>query len=364
MGEPLVEGYDAVVCDLDGVVYHGGAAVGHAVETLRQVVEGGRAVVYATNNAARTPGQVARQLRGFGARLRDEDVITSSQAAAAHLADALAPGAPVLAVGGPGVAAALDAVGLRPVTAREDMEGTEVVAVVQGWGPDVSWRDLAAAARAIRRGARWVATNMDPSLPTEWGPAPGNGTLVGAVRAVVAHDPQVIGKPFPPLYQRAAASVGVPPAATIGVGDRLDTDIAGAHAAGMDALFVLTGVHGVGDVALAPEDQRPRYVAPDLRALVEPYDEPVPDRRRGWRCGASVAAVDREGRLSLTPAGPAADALRAGLRALWPAVDEHGRESPAVASSARRLARWWDHRSDDGEAVPWAPDDQEDADGR
>lgn len=365
MAEALVDRYDALVCDLDGVVYHGGIAVGHAVDTLARVAERGHAVVYATNNASRPPEVVAQQLRGFGARLRDEDVLTSAQAAAAHLADALPEGAPVLAIGGPGVAGSLRAVGLVPVDAQEYMDGGAVVAVVQGYGPQVSWGDLAAAARAVQGGARWVATNTDRSLPTEWGPAPGNGTLVDAVRAVVSQDPEVIGKPFPPLYQRAATSVGAPASATLGVGDRLDTDIAGAHAAGMDALLVLTGVHGVTDVALAPERDRPRYVAEDLRALLEPYEEPACDGPQdGWRCGSSGAVFEPGGRLRLDPQGSAADGLRAGLRALWQAADERGRDCADVVAGAEQLGRWWAHRTAGGEAVAWATDDEEDADGR
>lgn len=371
MTDSLLTGYAAIVCDLDGVVYHGGAAVDGAVRALTAAAEQGRPVVYATNNASRTPQDVAAQLRGFGLELGDGDVITSSQAGAAHLSERLDRGRPVLAVGGSGVAAALRDAGLAPVSAPEHESGTAVDAVLQGYGPDVSWRDLAQAARAVQAGAVWVVTNTDRSLPTERGPAPGNGTLVAAVRAVVDHDPEVIGKPFPPLYERAAASVGVPAADTLAVGDRLDTDIAGAGAAHMDALLVLTGVHGVVDVALAPPERRPRYVAADLAALHGPYEEPHRGTTDGWCCGSAHARLDQVGGLVLAAEGHegplAEDGLRAGLACLWDAADgadAPGCDEAVLRRSARRLERWWAGRTGAREAVPWAVDDEEDRDGR
>ncbi|HET8601266.1 MAG TPA: HAD hydrolase-like protein, partial [Segeticoccus sp.] len=156
---------------------------------------------------------------------------------------------------------------------------------------------------------------------------------------------------------------GAPASATLGVGDRLDTDIAGAHAAGMDAVLVLTGVHGVVDVSLAPTDQRPRYVAADLGSLLQPYEEAAPDGHNGWRCGTATARLDDTG-LTLEPGGRAEDGLRAGLAALWEAIDDRGHEDDGVVSAAHELARWWDGRTGAQQAVPWAPDDQEDADGR
>ena len=121
--------------------------------------------------------------------------------------------------------------------------------VLQGWGWEVSLRDLAAACGAIADGAVWVATNTDLTLPVEGGFIPGNGTLVGAVATASGTEPIVVGKPHAPLYEHAAEVLGIPAARALAIGDRLDTDIAGAAAAGMDSVWVLTGVHGFRELA-------------------------------------------------------------------------------------------------------------------
>jgi HAD superfamily hydrolase (TIGR01450 family) len=283
----LVGGYDAVVCDLDGVVYRGAVAVPHAVESLAAVTV---PVVYATNNASRTPEDVARHLRELGLPCAAADVVTSSDAAAWLVGDDLGRGAAVLAVGGPGVGSALDRAGLRPVTPGETT--VHVQAVVQGYGPQVTAADLAEAAYAVEQGARWVATNTDGTLPTDRGTAPGNGALVAAVARAVGRDPDVVaGKPEPPLYRLCARRLGVEPSRVLAVGDRLETDIAGAVATGMDSLLVLTGVDDLEAVLEAAAPLRPTHVATDLRALHVPADAPTPGAPAVARLDAAVAAV-------------------------------------------------------------------------
>lgn len=317
----LIDGLDALICDVDGVVVSGSLAVAHAVDSLNAVEV---PVVFATNNASRTPAEVGTMLRGHGVRARDDLILTSSVAAARGLAATLPAGAPVLAIGGPGVADSLRSVGLDPRAAQD--EG-EVLAVVQGYGPQVTAADLGAVAVAVRAGARWVATNDDVTLPTEHGPLPGNGSLVAAVRAAVDVDPLVIGKPHPPMYALAADLVGAQELRTMAVGDRLETDIAGARAAGMSAALVLTGVHQPADAAGAAPDRRPTHVLEDLRGLAEVYPEAAAEgewfRRRDARarCGRTL---DVE--------GSGIDAVRAALDAVWAAVDE-GRISADDARS-------------------------------
>ncbi len=306
----LVDEFDAVVCDLDGVVYTGPVAVDQAVDALNALP---LPVVYATNNAARTPGDVAAHLRDLGITVSDELVLTSSLAAARELSDVLPSGATVLAVGGEGVGAALRAVGLVPVLPGD--EG-EVAAVLQGYGPKVTAADLGAAAAAIRAGARWVATNDDLTLPTERGPAPGNGSLVGAVRPAVDVDPEVVGKPHPPIYVLAARAVGADAARTLAVGDRLETDIAGAHATGMAGALVLTGVHGVADAAAAPPGQRPTYLLTDLRDLLAAYPAARVEGEWFHRGEARARCTD-----TLETEGQGIDVERAALDAVWAAVD-------------------------------------------
>ncbi|MEO7267965.1 MAG: HAD-IIA family hydrolase [Knoellia sp.] len=263
----LVDRYDAIVCDLDGVVYRGHPAVPHAVEALSEV---GVPIQFATNNASRPPRQVAAHLRRLGLDITDDSVATSSQAAAWVLTRHLEPGAAVLAIGGAGVAEALRESGFVPVTSVDD----QPAAVVQGYGPNVSATDLAQAAYAVQRGALWMATNTDHTLPTADGYAPGNGALVLAVGAAVGRGPELVaGKPDEPLYLMCAERLGVPPNRVLAIGDRLETDIEGAHHAGMDSLLVLTGVHGVRDALDAAPQSRPTWVARDLRALLADVDE-------------------------------------------------------------------------------------------
>lgn len=266
----LVDRYDALIVDLDGVVYRGDPAVDHAVESLSGA---GLPIQFATNNASRPPSAVGDHLRRLGLRIEDASVATSSQAAAWVLTRHLSRGARVLAIGGPGVADALRDEGFVPVTSVAD----EPVAVVQGYGPAVTAEDLAQAAYAVQGGALWLATNTDHTLPTASGFAPGNGALVLAVGAAVGRGPELVaGKPDEPLYLMCAERLGVEPARILAIGDRLETDIEGATAAGMDSLLVLTGVHGVHDAVTARAAARPTWIATDLRALFADEQELAP----------------------------------------------------------------------------------------
>ncbi|NYF99518.1 HAD-IIA family hydrolase [Janibacter cremeus] len=306
----LIDGFDALICDVDGVVVAGSSVVAHAVDVLNSLEI---PVVFATNNASRTPMEVAATLRGHGVHASADHVLTSSLAAARELANMLSPGSAVMAVGGPGVADSLRSVGLQP---RSPQDEGDVAAVVQGYGPQVTAADLGAAAVAIRSGARWVATNADLTLPTEQGPLPGNGSLVSAVQAAVEVDPVIVGKPSRAIYALAAELVGAQAARTMAVGDRLETDIAGATASGMPGVLVLTGVHGPADAAGASPQSRPLYVLEDLRGLERDY--PVGSRNGDWFARGDAMARCGE---RLDVRGRGIDAVRAGLDAVWAAVD-------------------------------------------
>lgn len=329
----LVEMFRGLVCDLDGVVYRGAVAVPHAAESLNAAKAAGIGTVFATNNASRTPQDVGDQLRSLGVEVTDDYVLTSSIAGSRWLADRFEPGSVILAIGGGGVAEALTAAGLTPVL-PDDAADAHPVAVLQGYGTDVTAGDLAQAAYAIARGALWVATNNDLTLPTEFGIAPGNGSLVNAVGCAVDSDPEVIGKPGPLMYQIAADQLRTDAATTLGIGDRLETDTAGAHAAGMDILHVLTGVHGPCDLVAAPQELRPRFVAPDLRALGRSYEEPHTSDRGGWSTSAVQVRVER-GELIVDGDRDRPDALRAALKSLWAAIDDGSLEIAAAQEQLR-----------------------------
>lgn len=308
MTEPdLLAAYDALLLDLDGTVYRGGEAVPGAVEAIKASRERGAGIRFVTNNASRKPASVAAHLNELGFQAAVEEVSTSSQAGAAVLAEHVAPGALVLIVGTQALADEVTAVGLT--TTRTF--APEVAAVVQGHSPDTGWSDLAEAALAIRNGAFWVACNIDATLPTERGLMPGNGSMVAALRTATDVEPVVAGKPARPLMDQAIRSAGA--SKPLVVGDRLDTDIAGASAAELDALLVLTGVATPAQVLQAPAELRPRYLSADLSGLLLPLSEVEIGKQPGW----DVEVGDRE--LTVTGSGDSLALLRGLCAAWWPA---------------------------------------------
>ena len=264
----LADEYDGLILDADGVIYRGPQPVAHAIEVLAPIIKAMPWCVL-TNNAANAPIVVADKLSELGLQASIQNVVTSPQGAVAYVkSTGVAEGAHVLVVGGAGIEDALRAAGFVPTRDRHD----DVVAVVQGFGPAVGWHDLAEASYAIADGAMWVATNLDRNIPTEFGFAPGNGALVGAVAEAVGRRPDAVtGKPQPLLFELAAERMSA--ARPLVIGDRIDTDIRGGNRAGMDTLLVLTGVTGraqLQDLQDAPQEDRPTYLAHDLRALQEP----------------------------------------------------------------------------------------------
>jgi HAD superfamily hydrolase (TIGR01457 family) len=298
-----VQDYDAVLLDLDGTVIRGSQPVPEAAAVLNELRQAGRAVQFITNNASRAPEEVARRLTEMGVPTASEEVLTSAQAAVAMLATQLPASSPVLVVGSAALAAAVQAAGLRAVTAASERPA----AVVQGHSPDTGWAQLAEACLAIRAGARWVACNVDPTLPTERGLLPGNGAMVAALQVATNQRPIIAGKPERALLETAMRRTGAQ--RPLVVGDRLDTDIAGARAAGLECLLVLSGVSDAAAVLAAPPQQRPDHLGADLRVLRRAVDECRIQVRPGWR----VDCVD--GALLLHSNGAPGDPLDA-LRTL------------------------------------------------
>jgi glycerol-1-phosphatase len=293
--QPLATYYDVALLDLDGVVYVGPEAVAGVPAALAQVRGLGMRLAYVTNNAARTPESVAEHLTSLGVAADAGDVITSAQAAAHYLADRLPAGAPVLVVGTTGLFAALRERGLRPVESADEFPQ----AVVQGYSPELNWRQLAEGAVAIRAGATWVATNLDPTVPSPRGPLPGNGSMVAALRAATGVTPIATGKPDPTMHRESLERSGAK--RPIVVGDRLDTDIEGATRVGCPSLLVLTGVTTPSELLCALPQLRPDYVGSDAGALLIAH-RGVIRTEGGARCGqwhARVVAVGDQHSLQL-----------------------------------------------------------------
>jgi glycerol-1-phosphatase len=308
---PLVAAHDRALLDLDGVVYRGRTAVPGADSTIAALRDGGCRVAFITNNASRTPQAVVDHLDGFGIRATAEEVVTSAVATARFVAEEFA-GRTVLAVGGPGVHAALQEQGIEVVASADDRPGLVVV----GFGPQVRVADLAEACYAIQRGAEFVATNLDASAPNDRGIGPAAGSMAGVVTGVTGVVPTAVGKPEPLMYREAAPDAD--PERVIVVGDRLDTDLRGATTLGMHTMHVLTGSHGVRDVLLADARERPTFLASDIRGLLDPHPAPKA-ADGGWSCGSATARVD-DGVLALA-GEPDLDLFRAACAAVWEARD-------------------------------------------
>jgi len=312
--QPLARRYDGFVVDLDGVVQLDDQPVAHAAQVLAELAAEGRSPIFLTNNASRPPAEVASRLAAIGVHAEERQILTSAMVAARVLADRLPAGADVLVVGGAGLIDAVAAVGLHPVSSATQ----SVMAVVQGWAPDVGWQLLAEGSVALRAGAQWIATNADRTLPSPRGPLPGNGSLVAALRTATGLEPEVVGKPEQAVFDTAAARTQG--RAPLMVGDRMDTDIAGARAAGLPTLLVLTGVAGPRDLLAAPPEQRPTYVGADLRALLQAHRTPDVAGRAA-ACGE--VAIDADGNVTTHgefDAERAIDGLRAAAALAWAGV--------------------------------------------
>lgn len=321
-GQPLASRYDVALLDLDGVVYVAEDPVPGAAEALAAARAGGMRLAFVTNNASRTPDQVAALLRRVGVPAEPAEVITSAQAAAHYLADRLPAGARVLVLGTTGLIDAVTERGLTPVFSAAD----QPVAVVQGFFPDLSWKVLAEGAIAIRAGALWLATNLDATVPSPRGPLPGNGSMVAALSHATGIVPAATGKPDPAMHaesvQRSRAEH------PIVVGDRLDTDIEGARRADCASLLVLSGVTDAAQLLRADPLHRPDYLGKDVSALLDRHPDVLVEPGR-TRCGAAAVQLDRDTLvLSLALDGPAGssdrlDPLRALATAGWQLVDQH-----------------------------------------
>lgn len=343
----LLDAYDVVLLDLDGVVYVGPQAVPSAVDALRDLRARGARAAFVTNNASRTPEQVAGRLRDLGVQAQPADVVTSAQAAARLLAGELTAGARVLVIGADGLREAVRSVGLTPVARLDDAP----VAVVQGFSPDLSWRMLDEACVAVRAGLPWVATNLDSTLPTARGLAPGNGAFVEVVARTTGLTPRVAGKPARALLATAVARTRAQ--RPLFVGDRLDTDMAGARAAQMPGLHVLTGASAVVDLLAAAVDVRPTYLAADLGGLLLEHRAPqVTPTDQGWCAGGSGAVSAEwhpERGVSVATAGvdvdEALEVMRVVCAVVWAARDADAEVDLGQARgalSAWTAPRGWD----------------------
>jgi len=231
-----------LILDMDGVLWHGDMPLPGLQEFFATMDSEGITYVLATNNATKTPDEFTRKLARFGVEVPPAKVLTSAQTTAQYLSERHEAGTAVYIVGATGLFEAMRAHGFTIITPEEVEQGVTAPLVVVGFTPHVTYRDMAMAALLINKGAAFIGTNPDPSIPSELGILPGVGALLAFISAATNVLPLTIGKPEPIMFEQAMQQLGGTRSNTAMVGDRLSTDIAGAYAAGMRSILVLSGI--------------------------------------------------------------------------------------------------------------------------
>lgn len=257
----IADRYHAFLLDLDGVLYRGSEPIRGAAQSVGRLRAAGKGLAFVTNNSAGTPEVVAERLAAVGIEARPDEIETSALVTAELLADRGVGSAFV--VGEDGLRTALRERGID--LCEGEPAAAEVVVV--GLDRGATYATLRTASLLVQRGAKLIATNADASFPAPDGDWPGAGALLAAIETTTRVRAEVVGKPHPPILRAALrrAGGGVP----LVVGDRLDTDIAGAAALGWDSLLVLTGSTGREDLEVSAP--LPTFVADDLTTL---FDDP------------------------------------------------------------------------------------------
>ncbi len=251
----------ALIVDMDGVLWEGNRALPGLVDFFSAIRHRGLKVVLATNNASQTREQYQAKLASFGVAVDVAEIMTSAVATAQVLASRGLPSRKVYVIGGDGIRGAMEAAGFELLGLYE----TGAAVVVCGMDRGLSWDKLATATLNIRAGSPFVGTNPDLTVPSEHGTTHGNGAILAALTAATGVTPEIIGKPEPTMYELILSQLGVAPAHALAVGDRLDTDIAGAVRAGMPSVLVLSGVSTRAD--LETSAVQPTRVMADIREL-------------------------------------------------------------------------------------------------
>lgn len=268
--ELLRPGYDnfqptTVTIDADGVLHRGRTLCAGAIELLETLDRRGVPWRIVTNNSRQTPSVAAAHFRQLGLPVHDANVSTAAAAMAAYIAahaDGKRPPL-VFSLGSADLDDTLRAAGCRPT---KDETRAEWVAVALD--RRLTYRKLQRGCDAIRRGARPVAANLDPTIPSEDGAIPGVGAIAAAVQVATGIEPINIGKPSPELMLIAVEQMGGQPSQAVHLGDRLDSDVMGARRAGMVSVLVMTGAHSREDAMALPEAERPDGIAPDIAAVM------------------------------------------------------------------------------------------------
>lgn len=256
-----------VIFDLDGVVYRGQTPTPDAAAVITRLQASGFDVHFLTNNSSQHRNSYCAKLGGLGIHAAQASIMTSAYATALYLTDEGLKGASVLVVGEAGLAEELNDAGIRALPAGPHYAEESVAAVVVGIDREFTYLKLEQAQGALLAGARFIATNRDPTFPTEGRDLPGGGSIVAAIATASGREPFTVGKPNTLGLELILKATGVPKPGVVLVGDRLDTDIDVGIAAGIDTILTLTGVTKRSDLKGLPANRQPTAVIEDLRGL-------------------------------------------------------------------------------------------------
>jgi 4-nitrophenyl phosphatase len=255
-----------LILDMDGVLYRGNQPMPRLCEFFAFLRERHIPFVLVTNNATRTPQERADQLARMGAQVLPSEILVSGQAAARYLRREYPAGTRVHIFGMPALRRAMEEEGF--VLANDDVK-----VVVAGLDTEITFDKIKRAVRLIRDGARFIATNLDPSIPLEDGWLPGSGAMIAMLAAASEVKPTAIGKPEPIMYELAMAQMGARPETTAAVGDRVETDIMGGKRAALTTICVLSGASGRSEAEAAGAD----FIFDDIGHLLEAWRTALSD---------------------------------------------------------------------------------------
>jgi 4-nitrophenyl phosphatase len=257
----IADGFDAFLVDLDGVVWRGEEPIGGAPEAIRALRDMGKRIVFVTNNASRSPRDYAAKLMRMRIPTEPADIISSAHAVIEQLeAVGLKPGDRVHVCGTQALARFVASHRYAPTDHTRDVR-----ALVVAWDPKVAMEDIRRAADVARSGVPFIGANRDATYPTENGLLPGSGAIIAAIEVASGRTATIVGKPAPKLFRIALERARTDPSRTLVVGDRADSDVAGASAAGLPAALVLTGVTSERD--LPSLCVRPDYIVSSIAEI-------------------------------------------------------------------------------------------------
>lgn len=258
--------YEAFIFDLDGVIWRGQAPIEGAAEGIARLRQAGARTFFCTNNSSRARREFAIRLSEVGIPCEENDVFSSSFAAALYLQREMKPGFSAYVVGEGGLIETLQSIGVQTHTGDDE---TPCDCVVAGIDRQFTYAKMRIAQANILRGARFVATNRDATFPIEEGVVPGAGSIIAGIALSSGVEPTTVGKPEPIMLRLCLEQFGLDPHKTAMVGDRLDTDVACGHRAGIAGLLVETGVNTRQEGEAAQGEEHPDAIYRDLPALCD-----------------------------------------------------------------------------------------------